>query len=926
MLVFQGNCYEQDQNFPFSVWIEGLRSWLSSVTDRGFFQEAFAPFASDFVKLLPEIVEQIPDVVPSPALDSEAEKRRLFETWAKFFIRVSQDRPLLILLEDLHWSDDVSLELLQFLSRRIGSQPILLLATYRDEEMTPRLQHILAQFDRQRLARELHLERLNPGESSLMIRTILQNERSIKRDMLDRILSHAEGNPFYIEELVKLLRDQKENERGVHPPIPRSLRDTIQQRTKSLSSDAKRLLIFAAVIGERFSFKILSQLTDVSESDLLLQLHELITAFLIVETSPGEFSFRHALIREAMNASLLVLERQDLHGKVANTIENLSPERHENYLSDLAYHYYEAGAWEKAMKYGEMAGKNAMSLAAMREARIHLDRAIDAAHHLSLQPSWQLLLARGKAYDRLGESELARLDLTSALDQARLEQDSKGESEALISLGYFFSAQDYKQTIDYFRQALQVARSIQEPALIGAILNRIGNWFVNQERPLEGGQYHQEALEIYEEFQDTKGIASTLELTAMQLYFVGDHLLGSQTNEKALSLFRSLGDREGIYYCLCNSILTYGFDTDITPLLGARALSERGEEALQIARSIGWRSGEGDALHVIAWAARAAGNYDLALRYERLAVSILEEIDQRTSLARALMNLSMVHLELLALEDAIQIAERALRLARDTGSPSMAMIIISTLALACIERNQQGDREQANKLLQSIIQSLPIQTRHERYGWMAKARLALASGEAGEALEIADALLAATRHIDEYGPQGVPRIAHLRGDALASLGEADDARSMYTAARQGAIQQGRGGILWRILLSSGKLAVLQKQWGEAEAAFAETRRLLSELAEPISDERIRASFLERSLARIPEIPAAGSRKAAKQAFGNLTAREREVADLIAEGRSNREIAEKLFITERTAERHVSNILLKLNFHSRGQIAEWVSGR
>ena len=149
---------------------------------------------------------------------------------------------------------------------------------------------------------------------------------------------------------------------------------------------------------------------------------------------------------------------------------------------------------------------------------------------------------------------------------------------------------------------------------------------------------------------------------------------------------------------------------------------------------------------------------------------------------------------------------------------------------------------------------------------------------------------------------------------------------MYSAARQGATQQGRRGILWRVVLSIGKLAASQKQWAEAETAFAETRKLLSELAEPISDQRIRINFLQHSLALIPEIPAAGVRMAAKQAFGNLTEREREVAALIAEGLSNRQIAEKLFITERTTERHVSNILLKLNFHTRLEIAEWISER
>lgn len=93
MLILQGNCYEQDQTFPFGLWIEEIRSWLSKVPDVEFFQRIITPFASDFIKLIPEITERIPDVVPNPALDSESEKRRLFETWGRFFSRVGQEQP-----------------------------------------------------------------------------------------------------------------------------------------------------------------------------------------------------------------------------------------------------------------------------------------------------------------------------------------------------------------------------------------------------------------------------------------------------------------------------------------------------------------------------------------------------------------------------------------------------------------------------------------------------------------------------------------------------------------------------------------------------------------------------------------------------------------------------------------------------------------
>ncbi len=128
--------------------------------------------------------------------------------------------------------------------------------------------------------------------------------------------------------------------------------------------------------------------------------------------------------------------------------------------------------------------------------------------------------------------------------------------------------------------------------------------------------------------------------------------------------------------------------------------------------------------------------------------------------------------------------------------------------------------------------------------------------------------------------------------------------------------------MWRALLCQGKLALAQKQWAEAEAALVQARALLLKLAEPITDEPVRSIFLRRGLAMIPNFPPSLAHKAAKQAAGGLTQREQEIARCLAEGCTNRQIAQKLVISERTVERHVSNILLKLDFHSRDQVAEW----
>src|SRR5207253_11245011 len=130
----------------------------------------------------------------------------------------------------------------------------------------------------------------------------------------------------------------------------------VQQRAGQVSESARHVLKLAAVAGRRFDFGLLQALTKHDEDQLLTLIKELMAAQLVVEESEERFAFRHALTRQAMYADLLVRERKALHRSIADTMERLSGSSPDAYLADLAYHFFEAGAWEKAMEYGQRAG------------------------------------------------------------------------------------------------------------------------------------------------------------------------------------------------------------------------------------------------------------------------------------------------------------------------------------------------------------------------------------------------------------------------------------------------------------------------------------------------------------------------------------------------------------------------------------------
>ncbi len=206
--------------------------------------------------------------------------------------------------------------------------------------------------------------------------------------------------------------------------------------------------------------------------------------------------------------------------------------------------------------------------------------------------------------------------------------------------------------------------------------------------------------------------------------------------------------------------------------------------------------------------------------------------------------------------------------------------------------------------------------------WSARAELELAQGNPAHALEIVDWLLASTPNFAQYGPQSVPHLSRIRGQALAALGRIVEAEAEFQGALPVVMEQGQRPLLWRLHIDRGRLYAATGRREDAEREFSSARIIIDDLANHIPEGPLRANFLRRALAAIPAPPELTSRQDAKRQFGGLTAREREVATLIALGKSNREIADELVISEKTAERHVANILLKLDFNSRTQVAVW----
>lgn len=926
VLAVSGSCFESDSALPYAPLLDLLRTLFSGRAADDIARQ-LGHAAPELVKLLPELASRLPGVAPTAALDPPQEKGRLFYVLSQFLVHLANTQPLLIVVEDLHWSDDTSLEFLLYLARRIATRPILLLLTYRGEDAQPSLSRFLAELNRARLAHEIGLTRLSRLEVAAMLREMFDLPRPVRAEFLDAIYGLTEGNPFFIEEVLNALiavgdifyADEVWDRKPLNElRIPRSVQDAVRRRTTRLSPAAQNLLRLAAVVGRRFDFALLQAVSAQAERELLALLKELIAAQLIVEESAERFAFRHALTRQAIYADLLARERRALHEAVATALEGLCAPQLDAHLADLAEHWAGAGAGAKTVDYARRLGDQAQTWYAPRAAVEQFSRALDAAQRLAAAPDPRLYQARGRAYETLGEFDSARADYEQALRAARDGQDRLAEWQGLLALGYLWLGRDYAAAGQWLRAAFDLARTLDDPAIRAHSLNRLGNWHLNVDQPREGIRHHQEALAIFYQIDDRRGLAETFDLLGMASTISGDLAQSALYYQQAVARFQELDDRGGLASSLPTLMACSGYslnDTLVPAALSPAEAAHEGERALALAREIGWRSGEAYALVMLGACLGYQGAYGRALPLVQEGLALAAEIEHREWLSFAHCILGALSRDLLALPAAQQHLAQARALAEEIGSRFWLLLATGLLASTAVEQNNLA---QAEALLAAALDPTAWRTRKEqRRLQCVRAELALRQGQPRQALAIADQLMAAAANV--ANGQTIPRLAKLRGDALAALGQGPAADTALVEARAAAQARGIRPLLWRIRVALGQLYQAEARPLDAAREFTAARALIEELAASVPDESLRSGFLAAATAPMPRDATLSPRRTAPP---ELTGREREVAALIAQGYSNADIAHALVLSERTVETHVRNSLAKLGFASRAQIAAW----
>ena len=395
--VLWGRCYEFERLLPYQPIAEALQTILPALTP-----SELADFpkwtVAEVARLVPKMLEKQPGLEVQPTIRSDQERARLFDGVARFLTRLSSHSPLLMVLEDLHWASESTLQLVHYLARHLVGHPVLMVGTFRPEAMGLRHPLLLLrrQLTREGLAKPLRLSRLSPVAVEEMIMEMSGAGEAVA-PLAGRLYQETEGNPFFLMEIIKALFETGVVclERGIwrgdfaqiskeEIPLPASVSEAIRARALSLKDDAQEALRLAAVLGREFDFDLLNAVWGRGEEATLEALDDLLRHRLINEgTGPmgRDYSFTHHKIQEVLYGGMPRRHRQHVHARAGAAMERLYGSQAEPLVGELAFHFEQGQQLdktltEKAITYLLQAGDRARGLYAHQEAIDYYQRAL----------------------------------------------------------------------------------------------------------------------------------------------------------------------------------------------------------------------------------------------------------------------------------------------------------------------------------------------------------------------------------------------------------------------------------------------------------------------------------------------------------------------------------------------------------------------
>ncbi|MDQ3986358.1 MAG: AAA family ATPase [Actinomycetota bacterium] len=520
-----GRSYDVDSPVPYLPFTELLEAAAKEV-DSDTFRIALGDAAGEIAKIMPQLRNVYDDIPPGLELPPEQERRYLFNSIVEFLKRAASTRPLVLMLDDIHWADEASLSVLQQVAQHLESIPVLIIGTYRDVELDVNrpLVRVLDDLLRRRLAHRISLKRFSEGAVEAMLTKLA--DREPPRNLVQAVYRETDGNAFFVEEVFRHLleqnrlfdtegRWQSSVELG-EVEVPEGVRLVVGRRLEGLGEHARKALRAAAVVGRSFDYRLLETLQEVNPDSLLdaVDQAEQLTLIEPISTDPTEtrFQFNHELIRQTLLSDVSLPRRQQLHLRVAKAMEKIYERDLAERAAEIVNHLYRSASSDAEMttKYLLMAGARAQQSAAFKDAFRYYE-------------------------DSLG--------LVESDDDART-------AEALVGLGHAErSLGDFEEALSNWRRALSIYQRLGDHQAIA----RVAHDMVLQ---LGWAGQWEELIEIAAQALAVIGDHPTPErclissFAGVGISWIGQYEAADPMVEEALQLARSLGDDVLLGICL----------------------------------------------------------------------------------------------------------------------------------------------------------------------------------------------------------------------------------------------------------------------------------------------------------------------------------------------------------------------------------------
>lgn len=723
----------------------------------------------------------------------------------EFFVAATASAPTVMFLDDIHWADDKSLDLVNHIVRSRRSMRLLVVCLLRPAFFERRE----ALWDaRHEFHTTIELKPLTRADSEQLVRDILWKVRDLPAELIDLISNTADGNPFYVEELIKMLIDDgvicKEPESWwidaglmTNLRIPPTLTGVLQARLDALPPEERSVLQRASVIGRIFwdsALKNLHAEDDEPIDDVQRALNALERRDLIRWRGQSSFAgsqeyiFKHTILRDVTYESVLRRRRRIYHAQVAEWLVERSGDRANEYVGLIAEHYDRSGQAQKALLYLNRAAEQALAISAFREAVSLLERA----------------LALLNAADDIADAKLHEAHILLQLGQAQRGLSAYAQAKAY-----------YEKSLVLFVECAHnegIVKALYELGwLLGYILRQYD----------EGEQYIQESLAIARSIGDKRGIAWALNGMGVMAHWQGRYNEAIQRYQESLAIAREIGDTTRIAGGLNNLGLTKG---ELGQYEEAKAYLE---ESLALSRQIGRRTAITSALNNLGSLARAQGQHEEARRLFTEAMAIHREIGDRAGVAIGMWSLGTLARVQGDYQEAHRCYSESLAISREIGFPSGIGSNLEDLALVA---RLQGNYAEARRYLE---EHLTLAREYHDNNEIANALLNLGSiariqGNYEEARQFLEDSI--VLNMDSGNRRGIARAVYYLGDIALTLRNYEDARRRYNDAL----------LIYRefdhrtgIILALGGL-------GDVEAAavsYAAARRLFHEAFTLASDVR-----------------------------------------------------------------------------------------